>query len=71
MWTNESPTVEGWYWYIENVDTETLLLSIVQVIDCDGVMLALLYEDTNNVQEMKGNWSGPLVPPINSITGVE
>jgi hypothetical protein len=64
-WTNEKPTVEGWYWYLEVSSRNMTLLYMVQVIDCDGKMIAYLGGEDNSrlVSKMNGNWAGPLVSP--------
>ncbi len=59
-WTSEKPSVPGWYWY----RGETDLNEIIVWVSTD---LRVVFAGTNfrswPVEEIAGEWSGPLTPP--------
>lgn len=55
-WTTEKPTVPGWYWYKGNWNAET-----VHVVYAQNGRLYARWWDW--VDEMNGQWAGPLEVP--------
>jgi hypothetical protein len=55
IWTNEKPTVPGWYWYRE-LEGEPEILSIYKD---DGQLLI----SGIGLLEFPGEWAGPLERP--------
>jgi hypothetical protein len=69
-WTNEKPTVEGWYFYRGTTGPHTVNHTlVVRVSFGDGVRVrkdvALVYEgeERYSIDRMPGEWAGPIPEP--------
>lgn len=59
VWSNEKPTVPGWYWWRPPIRTRELRQAVVQ-IEADGYCL----QEGEYVANIGGQWSSlPLEPP--------
>ena len=64
QWTNDVPNCPGWYWYKPPEIGEPQLL-LVGHGRIDTKLMADLGPPNNlvDVQRIKGQWAGPLLPP--------
>lgn len=64
-WTNERPAVEGWYWYREKLLEHMPPVEEIRHITKDPRCGRLVCRGKGSLELAKGEWSGPLTPPIN------
>lgn len=66
-WTEDKPTCPGWYWYKPPGIGEPKLI-LVDNGRIDTKLMADLGPPNNlvDVQRVKGQWAGPLLPPTES-----
>jgi hypothetical protein len=55
-WTTDKPKVPGWYWYKHSTK------AIIVVVD-DLLCVQDTDENTDHVDEISGQWAGPLEAP--------
>jgi hypothetical protein len=63
-WTTERPTQPGWYWHKTTNDRSMIFLSILLVYDLEnGGPLVAGHEELKPVDQLGGQWAGPIEPP--------
>ena len=70
-WTTNKPTVPGWYWYRERHTDRPLILDVQQLPGGKLAFLANLNrlgEDYVYIEDLNGEWAGPLSPPARPAT---
>ena len=60
-WTSEKPTKPGWYWYRGETDLNELIIWVSS--DLRVVYPASLNFKSFAVDEVPGQWAGPIEPP--------
>jgi hypothetical protein len=65
-WTKNTPTVPGWYWFREKSAERALVLDVQPLSTGKLAIMAELNRlgaDYILVEELNGEWAGPLIPP--------
>ena len=65
-WTSSKPSLPGWYWYREKHTERPLILDVQLLSSGKLAILAQLNrlgEDYIYVEDLNGEWAGPLEPP--------
>lgn len=65
VWTNEQPTVPGWYWWRETTNHEPAVLKVYKfwVMPPHGGKYVLATTSQHLVEYMNGQWAGPIEEP--------
>lgn len=63
-YTNERPTVEGWYWYVHPAWTEGVCIEVFR----DGQRWyasaeRIIKRTWRYLEHLEGHWAGPLTEP--------
>lgn len=61
-WTTKRPTKTGWYWYRGVCDGNTT--KVLHYIDDDGEGPYLATSDDHTLNDLDGEWAGPVEPPL-------
>jgi hypothetical protein len=61
-WTKKKPTKPGWYWYRGEGDGNTV--NVLHYIDDDGEGPYLATSDDRALNDLNGEWAGPVEPPL-------
>ena len=61
-WTTKKPTKIGWYWYRGECDGKTV--KALHFIDDDGEGPYLATSDDVALNDLDGEWAGPVEPPL-------
>jgi hypothetical protein len=61
-WTTKKPTKPGWYWYRGESDGHTE--KVLHFIDDDGDGPYLATSDDLALNDLDGEWAGPVEPPL-------
>jgi len=61
-WTTDKPTKPGWYWYRGECDGHTV--KVIHFIDDDGDGPYLATSDDVALNDLGGEWAGPVEPPL-------
>ncbi len=62
IWTTKKPTKPGWYWYRGESDGHTE--KVLHFIDDDGDGPYLATSDDLALNDLDGEWAGPVEPPL-------
>lgn len=63
FWTNDKPTIPGWYWY-DDGDTDLEIYHVYLYSGTEGRLVASIVEGVGeDVKNMSGRWAGPIEPP--------
>ena len=62
IWTTEKPTKPGWYWYRSECDGHTV--KVIHYIDDDGDGPYLATSEDLALNDLDGEWAGPVEPPL-------
>ena len=63
-WTTQRPTKIGWYWYRRGSDEEPA--KVLHFIDDDGDGPYIATSDDVALNDLAGEWAGPVEPPLSS-----
>jgi hypothetical protein len=63
-WTTERPTKPGWYWYRGQFNGNTV--KVIHFIDDDGDGPYIVTSDDLALNDLDGEWAGPVEPPLSS-----
>ena len=63
-WTTQRPTKIGWYWYRHGSDEEPT--KVLHFIDDDGDGPYIATSDDVALNDLAGEWAGPVEPPLSS-----
>lgn len=61
-WMTEKPKRPGWYWYRSECDVHTV--KVLHYIDDDGDGLYLATSEDRVLNDLDGEWAGPVEPPL-------
>ena len=61
-WTTRKPTKTGWYWYRSECNGKTV--KVLHFIDDDGEGPYLATSDDVTLNDLDGEWAGPVEPPL-------
>ena len=62
-WTTTPPTEEGWYWHQEGRGTGFSFVKIDLVYEMDEGLMWFIGDNLTPVEQIPGEWAGPLTPP--------
>ena len=65
-WTIKKPTKTGWYWYRSACDGNTT--KVLHYIDDDGDGPYLATSEDLTLNDLDGEWAGPVEPPLSGQT---
>jgi len=60
VWTKEKPTKEGWYWWRSG---DIVGIHVLEFDGDEGGELVCMTTDGDTIEEMGGEWAGPLPEP--------
>jgi hypothetical protein len=61
-WTADKPTKPGWYWYRGGSDGHTV--KVLHFIDDDGDGPYIATSEDLTLNDLDGEWAGPVEPPL-------
>ena len=61
-WATKKPTKTGWYWYRGGCNGNTA--KVLHYIDDDGDGLYLATSEDRALNDLDGEWAGPVEPPL-------
>jgi hypothetical protein len=62
IWTTKKPAKTGWYWYHGECDGNAV--KVLHYIDDDGEGPYLATSEDVTLNDLDGEWAGPVEPPL-------